>query len=211
MSRVQIPSPAFMRETGKCSQMRLRRGDFDRYLIGSGIDIGAGGDLLKITNGTVKRWDKSEGDAQLMEGVKDESFDFVYSSHCLEHMKDVEIALRNWIRILKPGGRFVHMLDLTPYDDYTDDELKTLLRETFGIDIENIKIQDPEDIVYFWDFELPWNAEKLLEEKYRDRASQDELYRYAMLQELIRQRKGQRPDYDAFFIIKRHKDCAGFS
>ncbi|MBV5346213.1 MAG: methyltransferase domain-containing protein, partial [Rhodoferax sp.] len=30
--------------------------------------------------------------------------DFVHSSHCLEHMRDVREALKNWIRIVKPGG-----------------------------------------------------------------------------------------------------------
>ena len=40
----------------------------------------------------------------LMDGAIDESYDFVYSSHCLEHLKDVEISLLNWIRIIKKGG-----------------------------------------------------------------------------------------------------------
>src|SRR5207248_11335926 len=88
----------------KCKSMREQRGDFDNYLRGSGIDIGAGDDPLIIPNGTVRVWDLAEGDAQLMAGVADNTYDFVYSSHCLEHMRDVEQALRNWVRILKPGG-----------------------------------------------------------------------------------------------------------
>lgn len=37
----------------------------------------------------------------------DNSFDIVHSSHCIEHVEwfDVEKALEEWIRILKPGGR----------------------------------------------------------------------------------------------------------
>ena len=34
-------------------------------------------------------------------GVKDETYDFVYSSHTLEHINDIYTALKNWIRILK--------------------------------------------------------------------------------------------------------------
>ena len=36
-----------------------------------------------------------------MAGVKDETYDFVYSSHTLEHINDIYTALKNWIRILK--------------------------------------------------------------------------------------------------------------
>ena len=81
-----------------------------RYLIGEGIDIGAGPDsiaqyyeffpLMK----SCRAWDMADGDAELMESVEDNSFDFVHSSHCLEHMRSPDIALDNWIRILKPGG-----------------------------------------------------------------------------------------------------------
>ena len=93
-----------MRETSKCEEIRRNRGDFDNFLKGKGIDIGAGDDVLKIPNGTVRPWDKGEGNAQLMAGVPDNEYDFVYSSHCLEHMVDVTEALTNWLRILTPGG-----------------------------------------------------------------------------------------------------------
>ncbi|MCL5022895.1 MAG: class I SAM-dependent methyltransferase [Nitrospirae bacterium] len=49
-------------------------------------------------------WDFENGDAQFLEGIADSFFDFVYSSHTLEHMVTPEIALRNWWRVLKPGG-----------------------------------------------------------------------------------------------------------
>jgi SAM-dependent methyltransferase len=84
--------------------MRLARGDFDKYLKGDGIDIGAGNDPLRALTGTVRPWDMPDGDAQILAGVGANTFDFVYSSHCLEHMRDVPEALRNWIRVLKPGG-----------------------------------------------------------------------------------------------------------
>ena len=91
-------------ETSKCYAKRRERGDFKRYLLGNGIDIGAGNDPLLIDEGSVRAWDKEDGDALYMEGVPDESYDFVYSSHCLEHMPEVQLALTNWVRILRPGG-----------------------------------------------------------------------------------------------------------
>ena len=44
------------------------------------------------------------GDAQYLQGVGDEEFDYVYSSHCLEHVDDVRCALKNWFRVVKKGG-----------------------------------------------------------------------------------------------------------
>lgn len=92
------------RETSKCQPMREARGDFDNYLTGNGIDIGCGPDMLKIKLGHVIGWDKPQGDASYLAGVADGSLDFVYSSHCLEHLVDLNIALTHWSRVLKPGG-----------------------------------------------------------------------------------------------------------
>ena len=92
------------KETSKCYAKRRERGDFRRYLFGNGIDIGAGDDPLIVEEGSVRAYDKLDGDAQYLEGIADDSFGFVYSSHCLEHMRDVPLALKNWIRVLKPGG-----------------------------------------------------------------------------------------------------------
>lgn len=93
-----------MNETSKCHELRERRGDFDRFLRGEGVDIGAGSDPLRIKRGRVRTWDKSDGDAMCLQGTCDGAMDFAYSSHCLEHLRDVEYALINWVRILKPGG-----------------------------------------------------------------------------------------------------------
>jgi SAM-dependent methyltransferase len=98
-----------MQETLKSRQLREFRGDFRYYLHGHGIDIGCGDDPLLIHEGTVDLWDKEHGDAQKMKGVPDAAYDFVYSSHCLEHLVDVEDALMNWSRIVKIGG-FVYFV-----------------------------------------------------------------------------------------------------
>lgn len=109
-----------MRETSKCHERRLKRGDFDNYLRGDGIDIGAGDDPLRVAEGSVRAWDVNDGDAQLMAGVADNSFDFVYSSHCLEHMRDVPESLQNWTRILRPGGHlYVVVPDYILYEKLT--------------------------------------------------------------------------------------------
>ncbi|MBM3315166.1 class I SAM-dependent methyltransferase [candidate division WOR-3 bacterium] len=88
-------------ETSKARARRLREGFFDSYCTGSGLDVGFGGDLLASN---CRPWDFEHGDAQYLAGVGDHTFDFVYSSHTLEHLPDPATALRNWWRVLKPGG-----------------------------------------------------------------------------------------------------------
>ena len=41
-------------------------------------------------------------------------YDFVHSSHCLEHMVNPVAALGNWIRICRPGG---HLVITVPDED----------------------------------------------------------------------------------------------
>ena len=93
-----------MQETSKCFNLRKERNDFALFLNGYGIDIGYGNDPLKIEDGKVDLWDQKNGDATYMDGIKDNTYDFVYSSCCLEHISDIEMALYNWVRILKNEG-----------------------------------------------------------------------------------------------------------
>lgn len=50
--------------------------------------------------------DLRQGDATQME-FEDESFDFVYSFHALEHIPEYAVALREMRRVLKPGGGYM--------------------------------------------------------------------------------------------------------
>lgn len=93
-----------MRETSKCYKIRQEKNHFGLYLHGDGIDIGCGDDILKVDNGKVVAYDKNHGDANYCDNLEDNKFDFVYSSHCLEHMHSVRTALFNWSRILKKNG-----------------------------------------------------------------------------------------------------------
>lgn len=96
-----------MKETAKSYEVRVKNGDFKKYLHGYGIDIGGGDDCLVLppdVGGSVRLWDLKDGDAQYLHKIPDEKFDFVYSSHCLEHMRDLETAFTNWLRVCKKGG-----------------------------------------------------------------------------------------------------------
>ena len=98
-------------ETAKSHDRRVREKFFEKYCQGEGLDVGYGADII-IPNAS--GWDFRNGDAQYLAGIEDESFDFVYSSHCLEHMYDVRIALQNWFRVVRRGG---YLLLAIPHRD----------------------------------------------------------------------------------------------
>lgn len=72
-------------------------------LKGKGLDIGCGNDPVRPD---VRRFDVEHGDANCVtQSIHElESFDYVFSSHCLEHMRDPIAALEDWWKLVKPGG-----------------------------------------------------------------------------------------------------------
>ncbi len=46
-------------------------------------------------------------------GVDDDSFDLIYCSHVLEHVRDDRAAMREMFRVLKPGGRALIMVPIS--------------------------------------------------------------------------------------------------
>lgn len=84
-----------------------------RFLSGKGIDIGCGPDPVRPD---VRRFDVEDGDANRITAFVDEvgSFDYVFSSHCLEHMSDADGAIREWWKLVKPGGV---MIVIVPDED----------------------------------------------------------------------------------------------
>lgn len=84
-----------------------------RYFVGQGLDVGGGIDTLALFQEffplatCISRYDIENGDAQYLRNVDDGAFDFVYSSHCLEHMRDPRQALESWLRVVRGGGYLV--------------------------------------------------------------------------------------------------------
>jgi|GEM_PF-1040562 len=94
-------------ETHKARARRQRDGFFEAYCQGQGLDIGWGGDLLSPN---CTGWDIEDGDSETLDGIADASYDFVYSSHNLEHLPHVETAVANMWRVVKPGGYVIIFL-----------------------------------------------------------------------------------------------------
>lgn len=101
---VNLNEPTRGRETSKAHARRAREGFFEAYCQGEGLDIGCGDDPLTMD---CCGWDVCNGDAQELQSIPDESFDFVYSSHCIEHMADVRVAIANWFRVVRKGGYLI--------------------------------------------------------------------------------------------------------
>ena len=99
-----IGRPHVNAETSKAKERRLKEDFFNLYCKGKGLDIGFGGDLI---TDTAKGFDFEHGDAQYLKKEKDNTYDFVYSSHTIEHLPDPSEAVKNWFRVVKPGGYLI--------------------------------------------------------------------------------------------------------
>jgi SAM-dependent methyltransferase len=94
------------------SKSRAVWGALERSVLqGRGIDIGCGPDPVMPD---VCRFDVGDGDANVITRHVREQFDYVYSSHCLEHMRDPRAALREWWQLVRPGG---HLFFTVPDED----------------------------------------------------------------------------------------------
>jgi SAM-dependent methyltransferase len=124
-------------ETTKARPRRSSEDFFEKYCLGQGLDVGYGGDLVS-ENAT--GWDIEDGDASSLDGLADESFNFVYSSHTLEHMPDPVVALKNWWRVLKPGG---YLILYVPHRDLF--EKKKTLPSHWNLDHKHFFLPEDEE------------------------------------------------------------------
>lgn len=81
------------------------------YCKGKGVDFGARHDKIKPDALGVDRDDVFDIDMVLDVSkplpFKDEVFDYVFSSHCLEHIEDTEETLKEWLRVLAKDGYII--------------------------------------------------------------------------------------------------------
>jgi SAM-dependent methyltransferase len=94
-------------ESQRTYQNKLDSGFFDKYMSGVGLDIGYAG----YVEGSLAILDTATGidlGYPGYDGVNlpftSESQDYVYSSHCLEHILHYKDSLYEWFRVLKIGG-----------------------------------------------------------------------------------------------------------
>jgi len=111
LKRLLTPPRRWPSETSKC---RLRLAP---YCVGDGLDLGFGGDPITLSAirmdmpnqyGSVGAYPAQlRGDAGKLVWFRDNSLDYLFSSHLLEDFQDTESVLREWLRVLRPDGRLI--------------------------------------------------------------------------------------------------------
>lgn len=103
---VWVQGRKYKPEVRKCRKRLIR------FCVGSGLDLGCGEEKIKRDAIGIDGPDIEGADlgADLSKGLpifRDRSFDFVFSSHCLEDMEDTKGILSEWWRVIKVGGYLV--------------------------------------------------------------------------------------------------------
>jgi hypothetical protein len=109
VKKVTANGKVFFRYKGSLYPEYLHRGNAashilekaNRYCTGRGLDIGAGSWPFP---GAVAVDDDGAVNAFHLERFAPSSMDYIFSSHCLEHLEHWDIALELWISKLKNGG-----------------------------------------------------------------------------------------------------------
>jgi len=123
---------------------------FSAYPSGRGLEIGVGARTIAPVSRTLL------ADGYESHGVQrsiaqtyfpasnipfaDATFDFLLSEHTLEHIGNVLRALKEWIRVIKPGG---HLILFLPHKDRTNDRLRA--RTTLAHLIDDFEKKVPDD------------------------------------------------------------------
>lgn len=93
-------------ESSKTFQHKMDNGFFTCFMSGIGIDVGFAGyngasPILPTAVGIELGFPNYDG---IHLPFPDNSQDYVYSSHTLEHVSDYQAVIKDWLRVVKPGG-----------------------------------------------------------------------------------------------------------
>ncbi len=102
-------------ESSKTHENKQKSGFYAKYMSGSGLDVGYAGyipgvnPILETAIGVDLNYPGYNG---TILPFADNSQDYVYNSHCLEHIKDWSTAITEWFRVLKPHA---HLIIVVPH------------------------------------------------------------------------------------------------
>jgi len=96
----------------EASKTREMMGELEENIFkGDGIDIGCGLDPIMPT---ARAFDMDDGDANEITKYVGKQYDYVFSSHCLEHMNNPLNAIAEWWKLVKKDG---HLIFTVPDED----------------------------------------------------------------------------------------------
>jgi ubiquinone/menaquinone biosynthesis C-methylase UbiE len=136
--------------------------------VGNGLDIGFGGSPIV---GNAICVDRPEGhgarpviqdthpthivgDCGGLGWFTDKSMDWVFSSHVLEDFEDTAGILKEWVRVIKPGGHLVLFLpDQKTYEDYckAENSLPNQAHKHANFSMEYVKAMLPLDVTVVYE------------------------------------------------------------
>ena len=139
------------------------RWEIVQYTRGRGLDLGAGDakafpHFTSVDNGDHARFgfrqtqDIRVDTCEVLDLFADLSMDFIFSSHLLEHIDDYAAALKEWWRVIKPGGHLVLYLphrDLYPNvkDDGEIARAMARKKERLGRDLIQLEEHEVTELV----------------------------------------------------------------
>lgn len=108
-------------ESQKTFKEKVVNGFFQKFMQGNGCEIGYGSKnetILPFCDGFDLNTPGYDG---RVIPVVDGYYDYLYSSHCLEHIIDWHYALFEWMRVIKKGG---FLIILVPHRDLYEKKLE---------------------------------------------------------------------------------------
>ncbi|MDB5141267.1 MAG: hypothetical protein JWR12_3183 [Mucilaginibacter sp.] len=101
--------------------------------------------------------------------IKSEAYDFILSSHSLEHIANPLKALKEWLRVLKPGGI---LLIILPDSKFTFDSKRSITKlehlfDDFNKDIKENDLTHFEEIISLHDLSYDYGIKNIDELKKR--------------------------------------------
>jgi SAM-dependent methyltransferase len=103
-------------ESSKSYKRKVLTGFFLKYMKGCGLDIGFTGYIEGVEPIMPSDCIGVDVDFPGYDGktlpFPDNSQDYIYSSHCLEHISDYKNAIQDWYRVVKVGG---HIVTVVPH------------------------------------------------------------------------------------------------
>ena len=94
-----------MNETSKANKLRPDRQIYIRYPV---LDIGGALDPYPKSQITDIKFGQDANN--ILQYYAIETYNTVYSSHCLEHLNDPLQVIKDWYKLVKPGGTLVLLL-----------------------------------------------------------------------------------------------------
>lgn len=126
-----------------------------------------------------------------LKGVAGDAYDFVLSSHCLEHVANPLKALEEWRRIIRPGG---HLLLIVPHPHHTFDHRRPVtpfehLLEDFDAGVGEDDLTHLEEILTLHDFARdPWaKSPAHFEKRSRDNVNNRGMHHHVFTPQLVKQ------------------------